>query len=188
MSSRRSRAICLRNPSAGVAGRTRERNEAASRVERSRFAPPGTRSRRRTWRRFIVRVRCATTSSRRSDNRRRTTVWSSAVTVESFGLCTATDATEIASARSVLRALPEPNSRARAASLAGTSTTRSPAATSCWATPCPRPAAPSTAQTRSGHPAAHDNRCAPVLAVHANRRWPRTSLVGPSAAAVTLAL
>jgi hypothetical protein len=50
-----------------------------------------------------------------------------------------------------LAALLVPSSRARAASLAGTSTTGSPAATSSWAIPRPRPLAPSTAQRRSGH-------------------------------------
>ena len=34
-----------------------------------------------------------------------------------------------------------------------------PAATSCWATRWPRPAAPSTAQVRSGHAAAHSTSC-----------------------------
>ena len=63
-------------------------------------------------------------------------------------------ATEQVSAGSLLRALLVPSSRARAASLAGTSTTCSPAATSSWAIPRPRPLAPSTAQRRWGQTAA----------------------------------
>jgi replicative DNA helicase len=51
-------------------------------------------------------------------------------------------ATEQVSAGSLLRALLVSSSRARAASLAGTSTTCSPAATSSWAIPRPRPLAP----------------------------------------------
>ena len=47
------------------------------------------------------------------------------------------------------------NSRTRDASFGWTSRTRSPAATSCWASSRPSPAAPSTAQVRSGHAAAH---------------------------------
>jgi hypothetical protein len=46
---------------------------------------------------------------------------------------------------SVLRALLVESSRARAVTLAGTYTTGSPAATSSWAMPRPRPMAPSTA-------------------------------------------
>src|SRR4051812_24411460 len=49
-------------------------------------APPGSRLRSRTWRRFIMRVRWETTSSRRSESRRSTTVWSSTATNESLGL------------------------------------------------------------------------------------------------------
>ena len=48
--------------------------------------------------------------------------------------------------------------RARAARVAGTSTTASPALTSCWASRSPRPDAPSTAQVRSDHVAAHFKR------------------------------
>jgi hypothetical protein len=57
----------------------------------------------------------------------------------------------LAPARSLLRALLVPSSRARAASSAGTSTTGSPAATSSWAMGRPRPLAlppPSAAAAR----------------------------------------
>jgi hypothetical protein len=60
-------------------------------------------------------------------------------------------ATERASLRSVLSELPVPNTRTLAAKLGGTSSTVSPAATSCWATSKPRPPAASTAQVRSSN-------------------------------------
>jgi hypothetical protein len=48
-----------------------------------------------------------------------------------------------------------PSSRTRASGFAGTSTTRSLAATSCCASRCPTPSAPSTVQARSDQPATH---------------------------------
>ena len=60
---------------------------------------------------------------------------------------------------SFLLVSPACSSRTRAASLGGTSSTCSPAVTSCWASKCPSPSAPSTAQARSGHPAAHASSC-----------------------------
>jgi len=54
---------------------------------------------------------------------------------------------------------PDCSSRTRAASFGGTSSTRSPAATSCRASRCPSPPAPSTAQVRPGQPAAHATSC-----------------------------
>ena len=66
---------------------------------------------------------------------------------------TATTATACASWASVLRLCPVSNNRARAESLAGTSTTCSPSASSRCANGRPAPLLPSTAQTRSGHPA-----------------------------------
>jgi hypothetical protein len=84
----------------------------------------------------------------------------------------------------VLRALLVPSSRARAASLAGTSTTCSPAATSSWAIPRPRPLAPSTAQRRSGHCFAQASSCRPAWLVAASRCWPSSRLWGSRATAV----
>jgi hypothetical protein len=66
----------------------------------------------------------------------------------------AATATEKAPSGSFLLVSPPCSSRTRAASFGGTSSTCSPAATSCWASRHPSPAAPSTAQARSGH-AAH---------------------------------
>jgi hypothetical protein len=56
-----------------------------------------------------------------------------------------------ASTGSVLRPWPVANTRARADSFAGTSTTVSPSATSRWATCRPMPLPPSTAHTRCGY-------------------------------------
>ena len=68
---------------------------------------------------------------------------------------TATTAMECASPASVLRWCPVSNSRTRAASLAGTSTTSSPASSNRCAKGRPVPLAPSTAYTRAGHALAH---------------------------------
>ena len=67
----------------------------------------------------------------------------------------AATATERASLGSFLLMSPVASSRTRAASLGGTSSTRSPAASSCWASRWPTPPAPSTAQARCGHACAH---------------------------------
>jgi len=64
---------------------------------------------------------------------------------------TATIAIECASSASVLRLWPVSNSRTRPASLAGTSSTRSPASTSRCASGRPAPLAPSISQIRCGH-------------------------------------
>ena len=147
--------------------------------------PPGCSSASSTCSRLRIRVRSATRSSRRSDSSRKTTVWSSRATERSCRWWRAAAATEQASARSVLRALLVPSRRARAASLAGTSTTGSPAATSSWAMPRPSPLAPSTAQRRSGQAAAQASRCRPVWALAGSRSWPRSWLWGSRAAAVS---
>jgi hypothetical protein len=64
-------------------------------------------------------------------------------------ICNALDlAADRASWRSVLERCSLSNSRTRAASVGGTSTTHSPAATSCWASRAPVPVAPSIAHNR----------------------------------------
>ena len=63
----------------------------------------------------------------------------------------ATTAAERASWRSVLSLRPESSSRTRADNVGGTSTTRSPAATSCWANNAPVPVAPSIAHNRGSN-------------------------------------
>src|SRR5215211_808437 len=165
-----SRAIRLRSTSTTVMGRTRRSRVAARVAESSRVAPPGARSASSTCRRLRMRVRSATRSSRATGRSRRW--WRAAV------------ATEQASARSVLRALLVDSSRARAASLAGTSTTCSPAATRSWAMPRPRPLAPSTAQRRWGQTAAQASSCRAAWAVVGTRSWPSSRLLESSAAAV----
>jgi hypothetical protein len=66
-------------------------------------------------------------------------------------------------------------SRTRAASFGGTSSTRSPAATSCWASKFPSPVAPSLAQARSGH-----SRATPAAArPGTGRRAPATDPAAP---------
>ena len=80
-------------------------------------------------------------------------------------------ATERASFGSFLFTAPVASSRTRAASLGCTSSTRSPAATSCWASRCPRPAAPSTAQVRSGQAAAHASSRSACAAQARTRSW-----------------
>ena len=74
----------------------------------------------------------------------------------------AASATERASFGSFLFTAPAASSRTRAARLGCTSSTFSPAATSCWASRCPRPPALSTAQDRSGQATAHLFNTGPV--------------------------
>ncbi|HEY1919599.1 MAG TPA: hypothetical protein VGH27_28855 [Streptosporangiaceae bacterium] len=79
---------------------------------------------------------------------------------------------------------PACSSRTRAASLGCTSSTHSPAATSCWASRCPSPAAPSTAQVRSGQSAAHATSFSAWPAEARTRSLPS----GSSAALITTAV
>ena len=97
-----------------------------------------------TWVRDRLRSRCrlARTFS--------TAAWSSARTTGQAADRSAATATDRASFGSFLFTSPAASSRTRAASLGCTSSTRSPAATSCWASRCPSPPAPSIAQVRSG--------------------------------------
>ena len=76
---------------------------------------------------------------------------SSATTGRSPAIRVPTSATECASVASVLRPCPVANTRARADSFGGTSTTCSPSARSRFAMCRPIPLQPSIAQTRSGH-------------------------------------
>lgn len=82
-----------RQQSVAVTGRTRRRSWAAFSAERSIGAPPGTRSRSRTWSRLSSRVRSLTRSSRRSVNNRRIVAWSSERTWRRSGRNNATCAT-----------------------------------------------------------------------------------------------
>ena len=86
---------------------------------------------------------------------------------------------------SVLPPPPVASSRTRVARVAGTSSTCSPVAVSCWAMPRPRPCAPSTANCRCGQPAAHVSRAPRVPALTANLRARSRRPVGSRAAAVS---
>ena len=85
------------------------------------------------------------------------------VTCRRPGLRRAATATQWASAGSVLRPWPVSNTRARADSFAGTSSTVSPSATRRWAMCRPMPLQPSTAQTRSWY-------CRPAASIAGSRR------------------
>ena len=74
-------------------------------------------------------------------------------------------------------------------SLGGTSSTRSPAASSCWASKWPTPPAPSTAQVRSGHAPRPRRATGSTWAAQARTRsWPSCSSAALMATAVCEAL
>ena len=83
-------------------------------------------------RRLATRVREPVRSLRRLAHSLMTAAWSSFVTSDNRFALRAATATERASLGSFLLRLPLSSRRARAASLGGTSTTFSPAPTSCW--------------------------------------------------------
>ena len=85
---------------------------------------------------------------------------------------------------SLLRPWPRSSTRVRAANAEGTSNTLSPAATSCWASSRPRPPAPSMAQTRCGHCAAHAVRRPSIARSAGTRSSPSVTPLGSSATAV----
>ena len=93
-------------------------------------------------------------------------------------------ATERASLGSFLFTAPAASSRTRAPSLGWTSSTRSPAARSCQDSRCPRPAAPSTAQVRSGQATAHATSRSACAVQARTRSSPIGSPAGPIATAV----
>ena len=79
---------------------------------------------------------------------------------------------------------PVASSRTRAPSSGGTSSTRSPAASSCWPSRWPRPPPPSTAQVRCGQAAAH----ASSRSAWAAQARTRSSPSGSSAALIATAV
>src|SRR5215469_4523514 len=93
-------------------------------------------------------------------------------------------ATDRASLGSFLFTSPVASSRTRAPSLGGTSSTRSPADSSCWASRWPMPPAPSTAQVRRGQAAAH----ATSRSAWAAQARTRSSPSGSSAALIATAV
>jgi hypothetical protein len=108
------------------------------------LAFPGVSSARRRCKRLTVCARCRTTSSRRSVSIRSTSSSGSCARARRSFARTAATATESASWASVLRPWPV-SIRTRAASLAGTSTTCSPSASSRCAKALPAPLLPPTA-------------------------------------------
>ena len=93
--------------------------------------PPGVSSNNRAWRRHAALFLSRATSRCRFANNPNTLVWSSPPTITKPGWRNAAIATDRASFGSFFCDLPDPNSRTRAAIIAGTSITRSPAPTSC---------------------------------------------------------
>ena len=178
------RAIALRSRSTTAAGRIRPRSLAAASADSSVGAPPGCRSRSRRWSRLTTVRRSWASSSRRSERSRSTALWSSGPTRRRSGWLWATLATLAASMPSVLRPWPRASRRARAASVAGTSSTVSSRATSCCARRWPRPVAPSTAQIRSGQRSAQRRSRSSMALVAGSRSSPRMRPLGSSATAV----
>jgi hypothetical protein len=146
--------------------------------------PPGAISHKAACRRHAAWERSRDSWRCRRDQTRSTSAWSSAVTRWHAGERSAATATDRASFGSFLFEVPVDSSRTRAPSLGWTSMTCSPAATSCWASRCPRPPAPSTAQVRSGQSAAHSTSLPAWLAEARMRTVPS----GASAASIATAV
>ena len=150
--------------------------------------PPGTSSHSTACSRQTTWVRVRPRSRWRLDHTFSTAAWSSGLTSRTPGERSAATATERASFGSFLFTSPAASSRTRAPSLGCTSSTRSPAATSCWASRCPRPPAPSTAQVRSGQAAAHASSRSACAAQARTRSSPSGSSAALIATAVCEAL
>ena len=146
--------------------------------------PPGTSSQSTACSRQAAWVRVRPRSRWRLDQTLRTAAWSSGFTSRRELERSAAMATDRASLGSFLFVSPAASSRTRAPSFGCTSSTRSPAATSCWASREPSPRAPSTAQVRSGQPAAHATS-RPAWAAEARTR---SSPSGTSAASIATAV
>jgi len=132
------------------AGATCSRILAAWPAVISSGTPPGINSHSTGWSRQTTWLRVRERSRWRLARTFSTTAWPSAVTSWRLLDRNAATATDRASFGSVLFVSPTSSSRTRAASLGCPSSTRSPAAASCWASSRPSPRAPSTAQVRSG--------------------------------------
>ena len=146
--------------------------------------PPGTRSQSTACSRQATWLRSRARSRWRLDRTFSTAGWSSAATWRQVLDRSAATATDRASFGSFLFVSPACSSRTRDASFGWTSRTRSPAATSCQSSSRPSPAAPSTAQVRSGHAAAH-SASFPACAAEARTR---ISPSGSSAGLITTAV
>ena len=97
----------------------------------SEAKPPATSSISKAWRRHATLFFIRATSRCRFASNPNTRAWSSARTIVNPEWRRAAIATDRASLGSVFWDLPDPNRRTRDAIIAGTSITRSPAATSC---------------------------------------------------------
>lgn len=115
----------------------------------------------------------------RFDNRRSTSLLPTGRTRRRSLVRNAVTATDMASFGSFLFDLPVPSTRVRAANVAGTSTTISPAVTSCWASRNPSPSAPSIAHVRDVNGAAHDNNVS-TWARLSSRRFRAVRWHGPA--------
>ena len=183
-STRRSRAWRLRSAATPSAGRTDASTTVARVADKRPPNPPGTRaasmacSRHTAWVRRAVRLWWRSASIRRMDR------WSSVATGRRWRWRSAAMAAERASLGSFFDDFPDPSTRTRADSTGGTSTTSSPAATSCWASRQPSPPAPSTAQVRAGQPAAHATSLVACAAGARTRTCPSSSSSTPIATAV----
>ena len=178
--SARSRRACPTAPDAVTCSRTRAAYAAVILLE----TPPGTSPHSTACRRHTTWVRARPRSRCRLAHIFSTVAWSSGLTRRHASERSAAIATERASLESFLFVSPDASSRTRAPSLGWTSSTCSPAATSCWASRCPRPAAPSTAQVRCGQDAAHASSRSAWAAEARIRTWPSGSSAAPIATAV----
>jgi hypothetical protein len=151
------------------AGRTEAGHRAFAGVRR-RSARPGSSSASSWCSRLTAVIRCSMSCWRRSDSSLRTARASSGSTTWRLRPAEASDghrvgvgmtrqparsasvlSSQSSVISSVLRPLLPPKARTRAASRAGTFSTRSPSAAVRCASPSPTPRAPSTAQVRSRH-------------------------------------
>ena len=179
-SAARSWRACATAPDTVTCSRTRAACAAVILLE----TPPGTSSHSTACRRHTTWVRVRPRSRCRLAHTFSTVAWSSGRTGRQAPERSAAIATERASLGSFLFVSPDASSRTRAPSFGCTSRTRSPAATSCWASRCPRPAAPSTAQVRCGQAAAQPSSRSAWAAEARTRTWPSGSSAAPIATAV----
>ena len=162
-------------------GRTEARIALAWAADRNRLAPPGTSSRSR-WCSWVTMRVCSSPSDRRRSTRvRGTASCSSFTTGRRPAIRVPTRAMEWASVASVLRPWPVANTRARADSFGGTSTTSSPLASRRRATWRPMPLHPSIAHTWSGQARTYSTSSVNPVGSVVNRPPPSTL----SSAAIT---
>ncbi len=158
-SSTKSAASSWRAVSAASSGWIVFSTAIACGAEISPANPPGTSSHKRVCKRFATRLRVRAMSRRRRTQTLITAACPSLCTSGNSWPRSAATATDRASLGSFLLTCPVLSRRTRAASLGCTSTTFSPAATSCCASNSPSPAAPSIAHAWSGQVAPQARSC-----------------------------